>query len=181
MTPEQESPEMTEARAKFGRVLEIYTPRSPGRDNAIKAMAAGLREFEAAIRADERARCQHHEADVAHRANEVSAREHHAAVATASAEAALKSANEAQAAAAVSVVDADAMRANLREAQANGTSGDIALGQDKEAMKREAAEANMQPKFDAASPPPAPDVFSEKAPVVVPDEPAADAKSKRKK
>lgn len=41
-------------------------------------------------------------------------------------------------------VDSEAMAANLREAQANGTSGDQLLGDDKAAMKREAAEGMMK-------------------------------------
>lgn len=171
MTTEQESPEMTEARVKFGRVLEIYSPRGPGRDNAVKAMAAATVEFEAAIRSDERARCAHHEADIAHRANEVSAREHNAAVATQVAETAARSAE-----AAVIAHDAAVLAGQGVEVVVHG---DVSVPGTVEPV------ADMQPKFDAANPPPAPDVFSAQPHAPAPtaaltaNEPA-EAKSKKK-
>jgi hypothetical protein len=46
------------ARAKVSSLLEIYAPLHSARQNALDAMGAAMVEFEAAVRADERAAVQ---------------------------------------------------------------------------------------------------------------------------
>lgn len=43
------------AKDKLGRLLELYAPMGVGRENTMLALSAGLYEFEAAVREDERA------------------------------------------------------------------------------------------------------------------------------
>lgn len=126
------------ALSKMHSLIEIYTPSNQTREPALAALHAELAAFEIAVREDEahKWRLQLIEAHAPGVMPNVPAPVG-AVVPTPTAEAlpvATGMTSEAQ------QQQADAAAENLRNAQANGTSGDIALGIDKEAMKREAGQ-----------------------------------------